>query len=70
MIEQENTGGQHKIYLRRIDLEKRLQVSGKTIYTWIKGKGFPAPRKFGNISRWDLQEVEQWENRQPQEVAA
>lgn len=61
---------ERKVYLTRKDLEIRYQVTGKTIYSWIKTKDFPSPTKFGSASRWSLDQVISWEEKQPQGVAA
>jgi predicted DNA-binding transcriptional regulator AlpA len=49
---------------RELAMPEILQLLGirqkKTIWTWRRTKGFPAPRKFGGRVRWLLSEVNAW----------
>ena len=54
-----------KQYLSPKELRKRHGVHGSTHWRWIKHRKFPEPIRFSpNVVRWDLAEVEAWEEEQ------
>jgi prophage regulatory protein len=54
-----------KRYVTDRALGKRYGVSRATPWNWAKKGGFPKPKKIGpNTTRWDLDEVEEFEANQ------
>jgi prophage regulatory protein len=52
----------HQIYLSDVQLGERYAVVRQTVWSWVKGKGFPKPHRLtSGCTRWFLPEVEQWE---------
>lgn len=59
----------NKQHLSSSDLAKRWRVSIQTIYNWItSGAALPKSIKIGGIRRWDLADVEVWEEKQKEET--
>jgi|TARA_R110000824_G_scaffold163771_1_gene339626 predicted DNA-binding transcriptional regulator AlpA len=49
------------IFMTIDDVRGYLRIkSNKTIYRWIKDKGFPPSIKMGGVVRWDMQKVAEW----------
>lgn len=42
-------------------LADRLEVSLRTIYRWLDAGILPAPRRFGGLLRWPVQQIHDWE---------
>lgn len=51
-------------YYTANDLQRKFKISRNTIYYWITNNNFPSPKKFGRSSRWNMEEVENWESNQ------
>lgn len=53
-------------YLRIDAVIEFTGIKRSTIYKYIKERGFPEPKKFGErISAWSLSEVTAWTDSQP-----
>lgn len=53
------------VFLSVDQLANRYGVHKASIYRWVKEQSFPALIKLGpNVARWDLADVEQWEELQ------
>ena len=47
--------------LPRNAVEERLGITTSTLYRWMRGDGFPAPRRLGSrCVRWSEFEIEDW----------
>lgn len=51
--------------LTKEDIMRDYSIARSTLYNWIATQGFPKPRKFGSLSRWNAQEVRDWESQRP-----
>jgi predicted DNA-binding transcriptional regulator AlpA len=51
-------------YLDARGVMRRLGISLTTVYAWTKAGKLPPPRKFGDLSRWPIAEIELWEEQQ------
>ena len=63
-------------YMKVGDLANMLGVSRSTIYKWVEEGHFPKPFVFGShkpdgkvsVSRWNVEEVENWIAERPREI--
>jgi predicted DNA-binding transcriptional regulator AlpA len=55
-------------FVTAADLARRLQVSRKTVYAWVRSGLLPMPIKFGVLSRWRWSDVQVALDKLPQRV--
>jgi excisionase family DNA binding protein len=52
-------------YITIREVTELLRICKASIYSWAKAGTFPQPKKFGSLSRWSLQEIEEWVKTRP-----
>ena len=55
-------------YLGARDVAKRLNVSMTTVYRLLQRGDFPQALKFGRLTRWDVNMIDDWAAKQAAQV--